>query len=259
MWSTTRAVPVPGLLLQKGTVVTCTTCGASVDSHATTCSVCDAPVPATSAVAAGATDAPAAPVGTTVASTAGSSDQDGSDGSPTGGPGQGGHQPPPAGEPGSGAYPPPGGTGSGGYPPPGGQQWGGQPLHPSGLPSEVRSWGIGAHLAGLGAALFSAAIFGFVGPLFVWLLKRDEDPFIDHHAKEALNFQLTVLVAIMVGALMLIPAVIVGVLTLGVGLVLLAGVVMAAIVGWFVLPIIGAVRAADGKGYRYPLTIRFLR
>ncbi len=130
--------------------------------------------------------------------------------------------------------------------------------HPSGLTGELRGWGIGAHLAGLGAGLATAAIFGWVGPLVVWLIKRDEHPFTDHHAKEALNFQLTVLVAIAAGALLTIPAVIVGVLTLGIGLLLIGAVVFAAFVAWFVLPIMAAIKASNGEGYRYPLTIRFV-
>jgi uncharacterized protein len=131
--------------------------------------------------------------------------------------------------------------------------------HPSGLTGELRGWGIGAHLAGLGAGLATAAVFGWVGPLIVWLLKRDEHPFTDHHAKEALNFQLTVLVAIAAGALLTIPAVIVGVLTLGLGLLLIGAIVLAAVVAWFVLPIMAAIKASNGEGYRYPLTIRFVR
>jgi uncharacterized protein len=130
--------------------------------------------------------------------------------------------------------------------------------HPSGLSGELRGWGIGAHLAGLGAGLATAAIFGWVGPLIVWLIKRDEHPFIDHHAKEALNFQLTVLVAILASAVLVVPAAIIGVLTLGIGLLVIGAVVLAAVVAWFVFPIMAAIKASNGEGYRYPLTIRFI-
>jgi uncharacterized protein len=131
--------------------------------------------------------------------------------------------------------------------------------HPSGLTGELRGWGIGAHLSGLGAGLATAAVFGWVGPLIVWLIKRDEHPFTDHHAKEALNFQLTVLVWLAAAALLAIPAVIVGVVTLGLGLLLIGAVVLAAVVAWFVFPIMAAIKASNGEGYRYPLTIRFVR
>jgi uncharacterized protein len=107
--------------------------------------------------------------------------------------------------------------------------------------------------------LTSVAILGFVAPLVVWLIRKDEDPYTEHHAKEALNFQLTVLLAIVAFTVLLIPGLIIGILTLGIGLVLGAVAVAAATVAWFVLPIIATVKASNGEGYRYPLTIRFVR
>ena len=127
------------------------------------------------------------------------------------------------------------------------------------LTSEQRAWAIGAHLGALGLALASAAILGFVAPLVVWLVRKDEDPYTEHHAKEALNFQLTVLLAIAAFTVLLIPGLIFGLLTLGIGLVLGAVAVAAATVAWFVLPIVATVKASNGEGYRYPLTIRFVR
>jgi uncharacterized protein len=94
--------------------------------------------------------------------------------------------------------------------------------------------------------------------MVVWLLKRDEDAFVDHHAKEALNFQLTVLVAVLASLVLAVPAIIFGAITLGVGFVLVGLLVLAAAVAWFVLPIIGTVKASNGEGFRYPLTIRFV-
>ncbi|MEX2487837.1 MAG: DUF4870 domain-containing protein [Nitriliruptoraceae bacterium] len=121
-----------------------------------------------------------------------------------------------------------------------------------------RGWAIGAHLSGLALGLMTASVLAFIGPLAVWLMHRD-DAYVDHHAKEALNFQLTVLAALVAGAILAIPAAIIGVLTLGVGLILLVIVLLAAIVLWFVLPIVAAVKASEGQGYRYPVTIRFVR
>ena len=133
------------------------------------------------------------------------------------------------------------------------------PSPPARLPEEVRGWGIAAHLGGLGIGLTSGGVLGFVGPLFVWLWKRDEHGFVEHHAREALNFQLTALLAIAAAVALSIPAMIVGVLTLGVGLVLLGVLAAVAAVAWFVLPIVAAVKAANGEGYRYPVCIRFVR
>ncbi len=129
---------------------------------------------------------------------------------------------------------------------------------PPTISSESRGWSLAAHLAGLGIGVLTSAIFGFVGPLVV-LLARKDDSYAEHHAKEALNFQLTVLFAIVVGLLLAVPVVIVGVLTLGIGLVVAAVALAAAAITWIVLPIIGAVKASSGEGYRYPVTIRFVR
>ncbi len=131
--------------------------------------------------------------------------------------------------------------------------------HPSGLPSDVRAWGIAVHLGGLGLGLLSVATLGFLVPLLVWLLKRDEHPYLEHHGKEALNFQLTVLAVIVGSVILAIPVAILGILTLGVGLVLAALAALAAAVLWVLLPILAAVAASKGEGYRYPFTIRFVR
>lgn len=127
------------------------------------------------------------------------------------------------------------------------------------ISSDARSWSVGAHLGGLGAGLLSGGVLGFLAPLIVWIARRDDDPFTDHHAKEALNFQLTVLLVIAASAVLAIPIVIVGVLTLGVGLVVAAVAALAAVVAWFALPIVAASRASSSQGYRYPFTIRFVR
>lgn len=126
-------------------------------------------------------------------------------------------------------------------------------------PSESRAWAVGAHLSAMGIGLLSAAMLGFLGPLVVWLIRKDEDPFVEHHAKEALNFHLTVLLVLVASVVLAIPAVIVGVLTLGLGLVLLGLAGLVAVILWFVLPIVAAVKASSSEGYRYPLTIRFVR
>lgn len=85
-----------------------------------------------------------------------------------------------------------------------------------------------------------------VGPLVVWLLKREEHPYIDEQGKEAVNFNISVLIYTIVSALLILIAI---------------GVVLLAVVGiaWFVLTIIAAVRTANGEEYRYPATMRFVR
>jgi uncharacterized protein len=124
--------------------------------------------------------------------------------------------------------------------------------HPSGLPSDVRNWGLAAHLSAFLGAWVGLA---FLGPLVVWLIKRDDHPFVDHHGKEALNFNISVLLYGVIGVVIAIP---VGLLTLGLGLIPLVLVGVALVVVWVVFPILAAIKAANGEGYRYPITIRFV-
>lgn len=116
--------------------------------------------------------------------------------------------------------------------------------HPSGLAKRVRDWGLAIHLSAFVAVGLGG--LSFLGPLVIWLLKREEHPFLDYQGKEALNFHLSLLLyAIISIPLMLI---LVGFLAL------LAVVVVGA-----VFTIVAAVKAANGEPYRLPLTIRFVK
>jgi uncharacterized Tic20 family protein len=106
-----------------------------------------------------------------------------------------------------------------------------------------------AHLSALLGAWVALA---FVGPLVVWLVKREEDPFLDDHAREALNFNLTMFVLLLLAFLAVIG-------TLGIGLIVVIPLASLIWLFWLVATIVGAVRAANGETYRYPLSIRFIR
>jgi uncharacterized Tic20 family protein len=110
------------------------------------------------------------------------------------------------------------------------------------LSSENRNWAMAAHLSAFVGAWVALA---FVGPLVVWLIKRDEHPFVEQHAREALNFNLTLLIYIVVAGILAL-------VLIGIPLLIAIGIT------WLVLTIIAAVRAANGEPYRYPLTIRFV-
>lgn len=127
------------------------------------------------------------------------------------------------------------------YPPPGHG-------HPSGLSAEVRNWAMAAHLSAFVGALVGLAV---LGPLVVWLIRREVDGFSEQHAREALNFNITVLLLVVAG-------IVLSIVTFGIGLLLVvpAGLVVGVV--WIVVTIIAAVRASEGRAYRYPLTIRFV-
>ena len=84
-----------------------------------------------------------------------------------------------------------------------------------------------------------------IAPVIIWIIYRDKSEFIDLHTKECVNFQIS----------LTIYGIISGILSLVViGLILLPIVIITGII----LTIIAAVKANEGKNYRYPLTIRFL-
>lgn len=128
-------------------------------------------------------------------------------------------------------------------PPPGG---GAAPPPPplGGAPSATsRNWAVVAHLSAF--VVFLGVPLPFLGPLIVWLVRRDTDPWAAEHGREALNFNLTAMIALLASGLSIL---------LLVGIVLLPAVAIV----WVVFIIIAAVKASSGERYRYPLTIRFV-
>ena len=105
--------------------------------------------------------------------------------------------------------------------------------------------GIFCHLLGL-ASYLGIPFGNIIAPLFLWLLKRTEDPFIDVCGKEALNFQITISLYFTMSAVLIFAKI---------GILLLPLVVIFHVI----YTIVASIRASEGKCYRYPLTIRFIR
>ena len=115
------------------------------------------------------------------------------------------------------------------------------------LTQDARTWGMSAHMSGLIAVLLSGGVAPFLGPLVVYFLKKDEHPFVEDQAKEALNFQLTMFIAV------IIAGAITGA-TCGFGFPLL----FVPIVLQIIFGIIGSMKANNGEYYRYPICIRMI-
>ncbi len=153
--------------------------------------------------------------------------------------------PPPMDSPSSGndAPPPvdPGLPGLGGLPtaPP---PVGGVGLGQGRLPeSDERTMGMLAHILG--------GVTNFLGPLIIWLIKKDESPFVNDQGKEALNFQITVAIGYLVLAVLsFIP--VVGCVT--------SILMMAVWIAGLVFGILGGLEANKGKVYRYPFALRLI-
>lgn len=99
----------------------------------------------------------------------------------------------------------------------------------------------------LGIVMHVLCLIGFpiLGPLIVWLMKKDESAYLDAQGRELLNFQITYLIYAFASFLLIV-------FLIGIPLLFVVGIAM------IVLTIIGIVRAAEGRVYRFPLTIRML-
>ena len=115
---------------------------------------------------------------------------------------------------------------------------------------EERTWALLGHLSALSA--FISGLGCVIGPLIIWLIKRDTLPFAGDQAKEALNFNITILIA---GAALVLFSI----LTVGIGLVLAVPLGFVLFFYWLVFTIIAAVNANNGVRYRYPLTLRLIQ
>lgn len=116
---------------------------------------------------------------------------------------------------------------------------------PVALTSDDRTWGMLAHLSAVCGHVFPL-VGNILGPLVIWLIKRDKSAFVDDQGKEALNAQISVTIYLLVS----------GLLTL-----VLIGIALAIVV--YVLTIIFVIKAIiatnRGEAYRYPLIFRFVK
>lgn len=151
----------------------------------------------------------------------------------------GGYQTPPA------ATPPPayGTPPAGGYggPPPAAPGYGAPAYNAAGAPlsdADQRLWATLAHIGGV--------FFSFIAPLIVWLVHKGRGAFVEEQAKEALNFQILVMIAYFVGGILSV---------IGIGVL----IIFAVWIGALVFGIMAAMAANRGEAYRYPLNWRIVK
>ena len=104
--------------------------------------------------------------------------------------------------------------------------------------SEERTMAILAHILGLVAFVLA--------PLIIYLIKKDESKYVTEHAKEALNFQITMFICFMISFILMF--VIIGIFLM-----------FALSILTFVFIIIASIKASDNKLYRYPINFRFIK
>ena len=128
-------------------------------------------------------------------------------------------------------------------------------IHAGAPSASDRQWAAGAHAGALVAALLTswvAGIAGAVTALVVWMLVRDRSAFAAEHAREAVNFNLSMFIYAALSVVLVI-------FTLGIGLLVAVPLWIVLALVWIVCTLIAAFKAYDGQSYRYPLTIRLFK
>ena len=130
----------------------------------------------------------------------------------------------------------------------------------------VRTWSMLCHVSALAGIFFGLG--NVIGPLIVWQIKKNELPEIEPHGKEALNFQLTILIVNIVAGILFI-----GFLGTAFGFgrfwrspfYLLSGgfgigaiLIIINLVA-FILAVVAGLKANNGEPYKYPFAIRFIK
>jgi len=115
------------------------------------------------------------------------------------------------------------------------------PPAPTGAaPADQRTMALVAHILGI--------FTWFIGPLIIWMINKDDSSksFVTDQAKEALNFQITITIAMLISFVLMI---------------VIIGGLLAPLVGILnlVFCIIAAVKANNGEAYRYPFTLRLIK
>lgn len=111
---------------------------------------------------------------------------------------------------------------------------------PAELTDEQKLFALAAYLVPL------VTSSGFIAPLIIWLLKKDQDDYVEYHAKESLNLQITILIYALIAWVTIF---------LMIGMLLLPAVIIA----YLVFAIIASVKAYQGEKYRVPICIRFVK
>jgi len=112
------------------------------------------------------------------------------------------------------------------------------------LTNEEKQWAMFCHLSVLSG--FIIPFGNIVGPLVLWLLKREQSPYVDYHGKEALNFQISITIYLVISGILVLVLI---------GIVFLIVILLLDII----LMVMAAIKASEGVYYRYPFTMRFIQ
>ncbi|WP_394193213.1 DUF4870 domain-containing protein [Pseudoalteromonas atlantica] len=119
-----------------------------------------------------------------------------------------------------------------------------QKVEPVQADKEQRTWAMLCHLSAL--AGFIIPMGSVIGPLIVWLIKKEDMPLVAEHGRKSLNFQITMLIAYIICFILMIVAI---------GAILLPIVAIFS----FIMVVIGAIKTNDGKPFSYPFSINLIK
>lgn len=112
------------------------------------------------------------------------------------------------------------------------------------ISKDERMWGMLCHISAF--AFFVFPFGNILGPLVVWLIKKETYPFVDEQGKESLNFQISV--TIYGFAALLLSIILIGI-----------PILIALFFFNFILVVVAAIKANDGFHYKYPLSLQLIR
>jgi uncharacterized Tic20 family protein len=110
--------------------------------------------------------------------------------------------------------------------------------------AQEKTWGMLCHLAAL--AGFVIPFGNIIGPLIVWLVKKEESEYVDKQGKESLNFQISVTIYTLIAAVLVLIVI---------GFILLIAIGIAVLI----LVVVASIKASNREEFTYPLTIRFIQ
>ena len=112
------------------------------------------------------------------------------------------------------------------------------------ITKDERTWAMLCHFSSL--CMFIFPFGNILAPLIIWLIKKDEMPFVEDQAKEVLNFQISMTIYF-IGSIILI--------------IILIGIPILIGLGIFniIITIIAGIKANDGKSYRYPINLKLIK
>ncbi|QSR30450.1 hypothetical protein CFI00_08020 [Nocardioides sp. S5] len=123
-------------------------------------------------------------------------------------------------------------------------------------PQDERTWGAISHAGAVVAMICSAGFLGFIASIAVYVIHKDRGPFVRAHAANSINIQISMFIWLVVAT---VVYVVLGVLTLGIGFLVLLPIFLVPLVVAGVLHVIGAVKAYNGEWWNPPLTPAFVK